>query len=78
MSSSTSGLLPPSPPTGVLPPAAFDSIVDIINDIEIEMDLIQFEPGYFLNQDNLDKLLYLSELINYWQDAYLVLYGKKL
>ena len=77
-SSSTSGVLPPSyPPTGGgLPP--YEKIRDILIDIEVEMGVIEFEPNFFYDQKKVDKLLYLSQLANYWQDVYLVLYGERL
>ena len=74
----TSGVLPPSyPPTGGgLPP--YENIRDILIDIDVEMGVIEFEPNFFYDQKKVDRLLYLSQLANYWQDVYLVLYGERL
>lgn len=76
-SSSTRGVLPPYPPTGVPLPAHY-SIKDIIVEIEIEIGSIEYQPGYFLNEENINKLLYLNDLVIYWRDIYLVLYGERL
>lgn len=76
--SSPTRVLPPSyPPPGGVPPA-YDSIRAIVEDIEVEIDYIQFQPNFFFDRNKLDQLLYLSQLANYWQEVYLVLYGEKL
>ena len=77
-SSSTSGGLPPSyPPTGGLPPA-FKSIREILDAIEIEVECIETQPGYFLDEEKINQLLFLNDLVIYWRDLYLVLYGERL
>ena len=77
-SSSTSGVLPPSyPPTGG-PLPVHCCIKDVIVEIEIEIGSIEYKPGYFLNEENINQLLYLNDLVIYWRDIYLVLYGEIL
>lgn len=77
-SSSPTRVLPPSsPPTGV-PSPAYKCIKQLVYDIELEMDYIQYQPNFFFDRKLVDRLLYLSQLANYWQDVYLVLYGERL
>ena len=77
-SSSTRGVLPPSyPPTGG-PLPVHCCIKDVIVEIEIEIGSIEYKPGYFLNEENINQLLYLNDLVIYWRDIYLVLYGERL
>lgn len=47
-------------------------------EIEIEIGSIEYKPGYFLNEENINQLLYLNDLVIYWRDIYLVLYGERL
>ena len=78
-SSPTSGVLPSScPPTGDRRAPKYDSIRKIVEDIQIEIELLEFELDFFFDPKKVKRSLYLNQLVNYWLETYLVLYGEKL
>lgn len=68
--------LPPSYPGGVDP--LYDDIFNIIYDLCIEMMMIEDEIQKNYSKGLELQIHYRCEMMDYWEEVYLILYGKRL
>jgi len=68
--------LPPSSPSGVVP--VYTDIFEIIYDLCIEMMHLEQQMQLNYNKGLELQVEYNCQMMDYWEEVYLILYGKRL